>query len=103
MVSAAGTIFFRNGSLRCALVPEKKMPAPDPSEHRCTAEFGGSLRAGCLSTEVKRTAGSHEGDKSPGCRLRVRNASFCFPIPSRRPRAPIPAAIPGTYTRCSRT
>ena len=52
----------RYGSLRSALLPSTKIP---PSAFPGFIDDRGTGATGRLSTEVKRTAGSHEGDKCP--------------------------------------
>jgi len=54
---AAGIIFFRNGSLRCALLPEKKIPPAALSE---IAE----ARYRCVRSSVVRSAATQDAQAS---------------------------------------
>jgi len=62
---AAGIIFFRNGSLRCALLPKKKIPPA------ALTEIVGLSSVGIFASEVKRSKASHEDAKVPRIVSRV--------------------------------
>ena len=66
---------FRNGSLRCALFPENKIPPA------AFTEIAGPAGVGSITSEVKRSVASHEDVKDP--RFAGRVADFGLPVAGR--------------------